>query len=637
MDSKSDRGSSLGATERTDAFLLALPLGLLLIAIWAALQLLSLADSSFHSRGEPREAIAVQDVVGSGRYVLPLRNGYETPRKPPLFYWLGGLVAGVRGEVDEATVRAPSALQSGAAALMLLAVGATAGSPLAGFLSALALLTSFEWLRAAVSARIDMTLAFGTTASFVGLYLSRVRPGGLALALLYGGMIWGTLAKGPVGIVLPTLAAMVVLLLESGIRTIYPLLGLIAVSALSVQLGAPAPVVIAVTGVAFLVYFAYVAWETARPLHPIAGYSVVGVATTTWYLLAARAGGDAFVAIVLAENFGRFLGTAAISVGHQHGFGYLVGALAAGALPWTLFVLCVVRPLLRRRPPAARMLITHAAVWLTVVFGFFSLSDSKRSVYLLPLYPALACLLGYWLEDIWSDRRQPRLLWWLAQGLALALTLVGAVVAVAFGLDLLGIDVRGAIVAPILLEAIGPIEAAALGEGFTTQAARIASLSTLLVAAAGALLFCSMKRLPRGAVVALFATVLALEILAQRAVMPAVSVASDRRPFADRVVALAGERPIVTERSFDAAVAFHLGGAVPVVDFLRTHPPTDALTVIDPKRWRALPARERRRYEPVPGIYAPKQNGQIRQMVIQRAPDRTTKDKGEPTPPPPKN
>ena len=41
--------------------------------------------------------------------------------------------------------------------------------PVAGLASGLALLTSFEWERAATSARVDMSLAFGPTLAFIGL------------------------------------------------------------------------------------------------------------------------------------------------------------------------------------------------------------------------------------------------------------------------------------------------------------------------------------------------------------------------------------------------------------------------------------------------------------------------------------
>ncbi len=604
-------------------------LALALVGIWALLQFSGLADIPFHSKGEPREAIAVQDVVNSRRYVLPLRNGYEIPRKPPLFYWLGAALGKARGKVDVATARIPSAVQSLLGALLLLTIGAAAGSPLAGFLSALVLLTSFEWLRAAVSARIDMTLALGTTASFAGLFLSRHRPGLAPLLLFYGGMVWGTLAKGPVGILLPTLCAIVALLIESGTRWITPLLGLAVASFLAIQLGAPSTIVVALAGAAFGLLFLYVAWEIAKPLHPIPGYIFVALSTGLWYGLAARAGGDEFVDNFMAENFGRFLGTASIEVGHRHGFGYLVGALAAGFLPWTLLLLFSAPSLARRHTSAGRTLITHSLVWFAVVFAFFSMSGSKRGVYLLPMYPAAACLVGMLLADFWNERAQPRLLWSVLDILALSLAVVGGLVAITFGLDLAGFELRQAIVDPIVAELAGPSTASELSAGFSLYASSITGHALALFAAALALLFFASHRRPRGTVAALFASVIALQVVAQQAVMPAVAVANDRRAFARQVADLAGDRSVTTTPDFDAAVAFHLGGAVPVIDIGGDTSRLDAVTILSREEWLRLSSHERAPFETIPGIRVRKQNNQSALLVVQRVPRRVPKKSAE--------
>lgn len=598
-----------------------LPLAALLIAVWALLQLRGLDAIPFHSKGEPREAIAVQDVVRGERWVLPLRNAYEMPRKPPLFYWLGGGAAALSGDLDEGTVRLPSALQSGAAALLVFAVAATAVSPLAGLFAALVLLTSFEWMRAAVSARIDMTLALGATASFAGLYLARRRPGPVALSLLYGGMVWGTLAKGPIGIVLPALCAMVVILVDSGTRWLGPLLGLAGASLLARLLGAPVAIVAAVAGALFAVGVLYVGWEAVKPLRPIAGLACVTALTALWYGLAARSGGAEFVETqILAENFGRFLGSSRIDVGHEHGLGYLFGALAAGFLPWTLFVpgyATHAAGALASRDAPARVLTLHALVWIAVVFGFFSLSSSKRSVYLLPLYPAAATLVSLWLAGLWQRRHAPG--WWFACNavLAIVVAFVTGAIAVAFALERIGLPLRQAIVDPIVAAAAADSVADAISRGFTSWASHIAAHAALTCAATLLLLCCAWARHARGSVAALLASVVALLVLVQQAIMPAVTPASDRAAYAERLRVVAGERRLATTPSFDAAVAFHLGGAVPVVES-PTELPAGAIAVMTLEEWRQLSPAVRDAYEALPGLWAPKQNNQVALVAVQR-------------------
>ena len=60
-----------------------------------------------------------------------------------------------------------------------------------------------------------------------------------------------------------------------------------------------------------------------------------------WYIAAWKQGGDKFLDVVLAENFGRFfhLNTPDINydLGHENGVWYNFITLAAGFIPWTIF------------------------------------------------------------------------------------------------------------------------------------------------------------------------------------------------------------------------------------------------------------------------------------------------------------
>src|SRR5216684_9297 len=91
---------------RSRPFITGLGLGLLC----ALLYLWGLGDLPFHTKGEPREATVVWEIYHSGEWVLPLRNGSIIPSKPPLFHWLGACFSLIRGELNEFTIRLPSAL-----------------------------------------------------------------------------------------------------------------------------------------------------------------------------------------------------------------------------------------------------------------------------------------------------------------------------------------------------------------------------------------------------------------------------------------------------------------------------------------------------------------------------------------------
>ena len=64
----------------------------------------------FYTRNEAREGLVVWEMARTGNWTLPKINGDYIPFKPPLFHWMGVLVAKITGRVDEFTIRFPSAL-----------------------------------------------------------------------------------------------------------------------------------------------------------------------------------------------------------------------------------------------------------------------------------------------------------------------------------------------------------------------------------------------------------------------------------------------------------------------------------------------------------------------------------------------
>jgi 4-amino-4-deoxy-L-arabinose transferase-like glycosyltransferase len=115
-----------------------------------------------------------------------------------------------------------------------------------------------------------------------------------------------------------------------------------------------------------------------------------------WYGAAFAKHGWAFFDIVAKENWLRYVDSEDAGTGHSHGFFYLPLVGLIGLLPWTPLLPAVLAPFADRTRRTAA--VTFAAIWVLVTLGFFSLADAKRSVYLLPLFPALALLLALGLE-----------------------------------------------------------------------------------------------------------------------------------------------------------------------------------------------------------------------------------------------
>ena len=368
----------------------------LVIAAWVGLELWGLGKAPFHTTGEPREGLVVWQMThatGWRDLILPQRDGptgWELPSKPPLFHWLAALTSLVHGSTDEWSIRFPSAALSLIAVLCIFAGGTALWSPTAGLIAALTLMTTFEWARAATGARVDMTLTFGLQLAFLSLlFFLRSRATGWLIAL-YVGITLAVLGKGPVGAVLPGLVALLMLALTRDLS--------------------------------FL-----------RQMRLGYGALAVGVVAGSWYVMALILGGwQFFHKQVLAENLFTFFNSQDFGGGHRHPASYLLGALLLGLLPWAVFLPGVGARLWRQR----RQLSRHdprlyLLVWIAVVFGFYAVAASKRSVYLLALYPAVALLLGWWWDEQyrapvederWLARPLP-FLGWVLMGL-LGLTLL---------------------------------------------------------------------------------------------------------------------------------------------------------------------------------------------------------------------
>ena len=308
-----------------------------------ALYLAGAADVPFYTRGEPREGLVAREMLRSHAWLVPARPGGELARKPPLYYWAAAGALGVLPERPELALRLPSAVLGTAAVLGTWATARAVWGAAAGLPAALVLATTFEWTRAAVSARVDMALAAVLTATLAGwtLALARGTRGATALAAL--GAALGTLAKGPVALVLPGLAA-------AGLR---------------------------------------IARREVRPLRVVPVLGGAAALAGLWYAAAFAREGSALLDVVARENWLRFVDPEGAATGHAHAAGYLVPLGLVGLLPWTPLLPLALVPL-RDRPAAAAL----AAAWVATGVVFFSLAAAKRSVYLLPLHPAVALLLG---------------------------------------------------------------------------------------------------------------------------------------------------------------------------------------------------------------------------------------------------
>ncbi len=324
---------------------------ILLIALCGVLYFPYLDSIPFFDKGEPREALAVQDIVQRGEWLVPLKRATDIPSKPPLFHWSAALVTKLTGSLNEVTIRFPSALYATLGVLLIYGFGRKIFDGKTALLGAAILATMLVYQDQALSARVDMTLCFYVTLSLV-LFYALYRGYLKNPFWFYGFYIVvgvGTLAKGPLGVVLPALVAGSLMIIERR-------------------------------------------WDLLRKFcfHP--GVVLTLVLATGWYVIAVTRGGEGFFnRQILQENLARFVGGS----GHSHPVYFYIPYLFSQSLPWGLFLPLLLWDAFRTgiRRGDDRIFLK---LWFLVMFVFFSLSVGKRAVYLLPLYPALSLLLADW-------------------------------------------------------------------------------------------------------------------------------------------------------------------------------------------------------------------------------------------------
>ncbi len=317
-----------------------------------------LGNIPFYNYEESKEALVVWEMVNGGGWILPMRNGTEIPLKPPLFHWSGAAISFVSGKVNEFSVRSPSAIFATATVLLTFFFARRLWTWRVGLFAALILASSPEWLRWAVYARSDMVLTFFLTLagfSFFRLWQERATEP-RTLYLFYASVGLATLAKGPLGILLPGL-----------------------------------------TIVAFLAVTREL--DFLKRMRLGEGAVIVFVVAASWYLLAWWFGGwEFFRRQILDENVFRFFDSEQGGPSRDHSFYYYVPTLFIGMMPWGLFFPLLGYFLYRTRPLEKKVL--YPLIWFLSGFIFFSFASGKRANYLLPLYPALALLLGVWWQEL---------------------------------------------------------------------------------------------------------------------------------------------------------------------------------------------------------------------------------------------
>jgi 4-amino-4-deoxy-L-arabinose transferase-like glycosyltransferase len=415
----------------------------------AAVSFAGIGSHSLWTPDEPRDAAVGKAMWTSGDLVVPRLAGRPFLEKPPLAWWAQAAAFRALGASD-AAARVPSALFATLTLLATYALARRLGGERAGWLAAGALASTAQFGEDMRRAIVDPPLVLMVTLAYVG-FAVLVTPGAAsedahgnaerrgAYLLIVLAVPLAYLAKGVAGIAL-ALGPPILYLLVVGVRagqTSYR-------TGLSATLRLLGP--LALIGVPLFVALV-LPWALAL-LH--------------------ESGWPALREVLFGNTFGRLLPTEAGRVyGHRQPFWYYLPAGSAALLPWTLALPAMLRGERARRsaetprgsiearrasagaegasseagrsptearraraaaggasteagrgfaeaghvPADAVRTCSEAGRSLLIACFFFgvlmlSLAASKRSLYLVPLLPAIAVPIGLWLDRLGRAERQ---------------------------------------------------------------------------------------------------------------------------------------------------------------------------------------------------------------------------------------
>jgi len=315
---------------------------------------------------EPVYAQTAKEMLAQGSFISPLIYGDFWYDKPPMYYWL------IMGAVQlfgmgEFAARFPSALLGVMGCLSLYFSAKDIFNRRTAFISALILATSFEYFYLAKAAVTDITLTLFISASLLAFIQKRYY-------LFYFSMGLAVLTKGPIGF--------------------FP----------------------AVIGFVYLICSGRLGELKHSRL--FSGSLLMFLVFAPWYGAMIYFHGHDFVDTFLGfHNITRFTSPEHPSKTMWY---FYLPVLLIGFFPW-----CAVLPqaLWRAFTSGAREQgkLLFFSLWAGLVFVFFSVAQTKLVSYILPMYPPMAILVGWYINSLWEDfYRTERFYGWIATLLLLS-------------------------------------------------------------------------------------------------------------------------------------------------------------------------------------------------------------------------
>ena len=303
---------------------------------------------------EGRYAEISREMLVTGDWVTPRYNGYKYFEKPPLQIWATATAFNVFG-IGDWQARLWTAFTGFLTICFIGFTGARIYSPRAGWLSAIALASSPMWVIGGHINSLDMGLSAFLVAALCSLLLGQTSYNTHTrrnwMWACWAFMALATLSKGVIGIAIPAMV--------------------------------------------FVVY-SVSAWDWGiwKRLHILSGTILFLLITAPWFVLVSLRNPEFLEFFFIHEHLQRFTQNAHRRTGPIY---FFIPLVLLGFLPWIAQLPGAVIQAWngRQREFSAAWLLV---CWFVVILGFFSISQSKLPGYIIPIFPALALLVGHRLD-----------------------------------------------------------------------------------------------------------------------------------------------------------------------------------------------------------------------------------------------
>ena len=383
---------------------------------------LNLGVPQLWDEDEPKNAACAREMLERHDWVVPMFNYELRTAKPVLVYWFMMTAYEMFG-VSEFGARFWSAILGIGTCLLTYGMGRRLFHPTVGLWAALMLAAALMFGVASRAATPDAPLIFFSTLS-LAIFVWGLPQSALAQRLngapqtatglatgspyaalrkhlpqswwtyigVYTAMAIAVLAKGPVGVALPTLILMGYLWAVELMTRPTP-----ALFSVSSTLGSAALwqrcryVVKNLSPVAI--------WRVGWVLRPLTAIVLVAAIALPWYVWVSWRTDGAWIAGFLGKhNVTRFMQPLE---GHSGPVFYYVIAVMIGFFPWSIFLPLACLRLIQRLRAAQSWTAgdLFCCSWATIYIGFFSLASTKLPSYVLPAYPALALITARWATE----------------------------------------------------------------------------------------------------------------------------------------------------------------------------------------------------------------------------------------------